>query len=68
MPDSLRKTPLTDWHAAHGGRMVEFGGWEMPVQYTGIVEEHTAVRSAAGLFDISHMGRLIFQGPVRASF
>ncbi|HTN03211.1 MAG TPA: glycine cleavage system aminomethyltransferase GcvT, partial [Planctomycetaceae bacterium] len=60
--------PLTDWHAAHGGRMVEFGGWEMPVQYTGIVEEHTAVRTAAGLFDISHMGRLIFQGPGAGEF
>jgi aminomethyltransferase len=43
--------------------MVEFGGWDMPVQYTGIVEEHTSVRTAAGLFDISHMGRLSFAGP-----
>lgn len=68
MPDPLRRTPLTDWHVAHGGRMVEFGGWQMPVQYTGIVEEHTAVRNAAGLFDISHMGRLIFQGPGSGQF
>jgi len=59
----LLRTPLYDWHVAHGGRMVEFGGWEMPVQYTGIVEEHHAVRKAAGLFDISHMGRLRFTGP-----
>jgi aminomethyltransferase len=59
---SLR-TPLYDWHVAHGARMVEFGGWDMPVQYTGIVEEHQAVRTAAGLFDISHMGRLSFAGP-----
>src|SRR5437762_2803089 len=59
---SLR-TPLYDWHTAHGGRMVEFGGWDMPVQYTTIIEEHTAVRAAAGLFDISHMGRLSFGGP-----
>ena len=58
----LRRTPLFDWHTAHGGRMVEFGGWEMPVQYRGIVDEHQAVRKAAGLFDISHMGRLSFQG------
>ena len=58
----LRRTPLFDWHTAHGGRMVEFGGWEMPVQYSGIVFEHQAVRKAAGLFDISHMGRLSFQG------
>jgi aminomethyltransferase len=57
------RTPLYDWHVAHGARMVEFGGWDMPVQYTGIVEEHQTVRSAAGLFDISHMGRLSFGGP-----
>jgi aminomethyltransferase len=57
------RTPLYDWHTNHGARMVEFGGWDMPVQYTGIVEEHTAVRAAAGLFDISHMGRLSFGGP-----
>lgn len=56
------RTSLFDWHVAHGGRMVEFGGWEMPVQYSGIVEEHHAVRKAAGLFDISHMGRLSFSG------
>ena len=56
------RTPLYDWHVAHGGRMVEFGGWDMPVQYTSIVEEHQAVRTAAGLFDISHMGRLSFGG------
>jgi aminomethyltransferase len=58
----LRRTPLFDWHTAHGGRMVEFGGWEMPVQYTGIVEEHHTVRKEVGLFDISHMGRLAFEG------
>ncbi|HZT83596.1 MAG TPA: glycine cleavage system aminomethyltransferase GcvT [Gemmataceae bacterium] len=57
------RTPLYDWHVSHGARMVEFGGWDMPVQYTGIVEEHQAVRTAAGLFDISHMGRLSFAGP-----
>jgi aminomethyltransferase len=59
---SLLRTPLFDWHTAHDGRMVEFGGWEMPVQYSGIVEEHQAVRKGAGLFDISHMGRLAFRG------
>src|SRR5713226_1980600 len=62
------RTPLYDWHVAHGGRMVEFGGWHMPVQYNTIVEEHTAVRTAAGLFDISHMGRLVFQGPDAEAF
>jgi aminomethyltransferase len=59
----LLKTPLHDWHRSHGGRMVEFGGWVMPVQYSTIVEEHRAVRERVGLFDISHMGRLTFDGP-----
>ena len=59
----LLQTPLHDWHRAHGGRLVEFGGWSMPVQYTTIVEEHQAVRKRVGLFDISHMGRLTFDGP-----
>lgn len=65
---NLLRTPLFDWHVAHGGRMVEFGGWDMPVQYTGIIEEHQAVRHAAGLFDISHMGRLRFTGPDACRF
>ncbi len=60
---SNRRTPLHDWHATHGARMVPFGGWDMPVQYTGIVAEHKAVRTAAGLFDVSHMARLSFGGP-----
>jgi aminomethyltransferase len=64
MPDeSLLQTPLAPWHQAHGGRLVEFGGWSMPVQYTAIVEEHQAVRRQVGIFDISHMGRLGFEGP-----
>jgi aminomethyltransferase len=61
--DAPLRTPLYDWHAAHHGRLVEFGGWAMPVQYTTIVEEHHAVRRRVGLFDISHMGRLLFDGP-----
>ena len=61
-PDSLLLTPLHQWHQSHGGRLVEFGGWSMPVQYTSIVEEHLAVRQRVGLFDISHMGRLTFDG------
>jgi aminomethyltransferase len=60
---SNRRTPLYDWHAAHGARMVPFGGWDMPVQYGGIVAEHRAVRGGAGLFDISHMARVNFTGP-----
>lgn len=61
MPMSMR-TPLYDRHVAHGARMVDFAGWDMPIQYTTIIEEHTTVRTAAGLFDISHMGRLSFAG------
>jgi aminomethyltransferase len=57
------RTPLYDWHVAHGARMVDFGGWDMPVQYTTIIDEHIAVRTGAGLFDVSHMGRLSFAGP-----
>ena len=60
----LRGTPLHDWHRANGGRMVEFAGWEMPVQYrSGIVAEHLATRRDAGLFDVSHMGRFRLRGP-----
>jgi aminomethyltransferase len=57
------RTALYDWHVAHGGRIVEFGGWDMAIQYTTIVEEHQAVRTSAGLFDVSHMGRISFSGP-----
>ncbi len=56
------QTSLFDWHKAHGGRIVEFGGWAMPVQYTTIVDEHNTVRNSVGLFDIGHMGRLSFSG------
>jgi aminomethyltransferase len=57
------RTALYQWHVDHKARMVPFGGWEMPVQYAGIGPEHKAVRSAAGLFDISHMARIDFSGP-----
>ena len=56
------RTALYDWHRAQGARLVEFAGWEMPIQYTSIAQEHQAVRHSAGLFDISHMGRLFFSG------
>jgi aminomethyltransferase len=59
----LLKTPLNDAHRSLGARMVEFGGWDMPVLYQGIVEEHQAVRTKAGLFDVSHMGELMVEGP-----
>jgi aminomethyltransferase len=61
-PVPLKRTPLRDVHAAAGAKMVPFGGWDMPVQYTGIIEEHRCVRSAVGLFDISHMGEFEVRG------
>ena len=68
MTTELLRTPLHDWHVAHGGRMVDFAGWSMPVQYTSITAEHQATRNAVGVFDISHMGRLQFFGPDAARF
>jgi len=59
----LRKTPLNDLEHELGGKMVDFGGWELPVQYGGILEEHRAVREHAGIFDVSHMGEITVQGP-----
>ncbi len=57
------RTPLYDAHLAAGARMVEFAGWDMPVQYKGVLEEHAAVREKAGMFDVSHMGELSLEGP-----
>jgi aminomethyltransferase len=68
MEHALKRTPLYDTHRQLGARLIEFGGWEMPVQYTGIVEEHHAVRNAAGIFDISHMGEFLVSGPPAAEF
>ena len=62
-PTELNKTPLSAWHRAHGARMVAFVGWDMPVEYSGISEEHNAVRTRAGLFDVTHMGQVEFAGP-----
>ena len=64
----LKRTPLFAAHQKLGGRLIEFGGWEMPVQYSSIVDEHLAVRRAAGLFDISHMGEIRLAGPGAPSF
>jgi aminomethyltransferase len=64
----LRRTPLHPVHRAAGARLVEFAGWEMPVQYAGVIAEHQAVRSAAGLFDVSHMGQLEVRGAGAESF
>src|SRR3954466_11502062 len=62
MTTALARTPLHDLHVAHGGRMVDFAGWSMPVQYKSIADEHNATRNSVGVFDISHMGRLRFEG------
>src|SRR5687768_2724956 len=59
----LNRTPLHDTHVALGARMVPFAGWEMPVQYSGVIDEVRAVREQAGLFDVSHMGELHVSGP-----
>jgi len=61
--EQLAQLPLDGWHRSHGGRMVPFAGYDMPVQYEGIMAEHLWVRSHAGLFDVSHMGQLEFHGP-----
>ncbi|NLX96798.1 MAG: glycine cleavage system aminomethyltransferase GcvT [Rhodopirellula sp.] len=64
----IRHTPLYPWHVAHGARMVDFAGWKMPLQYTSILEEHRATRTRCAVTDISHMGRLRFEGPGAAEF
>jgi aminomethyltransferase len=63
MSQTLLQTPLHDRHVALGARMVPFAGWEMPVQYEGVIQEHRAVRTDAGVFDVSHMGELEVEGP-----
>jgi aminomethyltransferase len=60
---ALRKTALNATHRAHKAKMVDFGGWDMPVEYSGLVAEHMAVRTGVGLFDVSHMGDIQFRGP-----
>lgn len=69
MDENLKRTKLYDWHCSHGGRMVPFAGWEMPVQYpTGPLMEHETTRSIAGLFDIDHMGQVEVRGPEAEAF
>jgi aminomethyltransferase len=64
----MKRTPLYEAHQKLGAKLIEFGGWEMPVYYTSIMEEHQAVRTAAGLFDISHMGEIYARGPAALEF
>src|ERR671924_1538526 len=66
--ETLKRTPLYDRHVAAGARLVPFAGWEMPVQYTGIREEHVAVRRHVGVFDVSHMGEVETAGPDAEAF
>src|SRR5215216_3625082 len=68
MAQTLQRTPLHDRHVALGARMVPFAGWEMPVQYSGVIEEHRAVRTDAGVFDVSHMGEIEVEGPRALKF
>lgn len=63
----LKKTPLNEVHRALGARMVPFGGWDMPVQYSGVLDEHRTTRTKAGLFDVSHMGEIEVEGPDAAA-
>src|SRR3712207_6091744 len=65
-PDSARRSPLHDVHAAAGATFTEFAGWQMPLRYSGDLAEHAAVRTAAGLFDLSHMGEIVLVGPQAA--
>ena len=58
----MKKTPLNRIHKDMGAKMTDFGGWQMPVEYVGIIEEHKAVRNKCGLFDVSHMGEIIVSG------
>ena len=68
MTNELKRTPLFDEYAKYGGKTIDFGGWELPVQFTSIKEEHDAVRNRAGLFDVSHMGEILVTGPEALDF
>ena len=63
MENLLKKTCLHDLHVELGAKMSPFGGFDMPIQYSGIIDEHNAVRHAAGVFDVSHMGEIFISGP-----
>jgi len=65
---TLLRSPLHDRHVARGARFAEFGGWEMPLQYSGVVDEHTAVRERVGIFDVSHLGKATVTGPGARAF
>lgn len=64
----MQRTPLTEWHRTAGAKLVDFAGWEMPLSYSGVIDEHETVRRSAGLFDISHMGRIAVEGAGAEAF
>jgi aminomethyltransferase len=64
----IKKTVLNDWHKNNGAKLVDFAGWEMPILYTGLIEEHNTVRENVGLFDVSHMGVIFFKGEKALDF
>ena len=66
--DASKKTALYDKHVEYGGQIIDFSGWQLPVQYEGLVEEHEAVRNAAGVFDVSHMGEVSVKGEQSLEF
>jgi aminomethyltransferase len=65
---ALKKSPLHERHVALGAKFAEFGGWEMPLEYSGVVAEHTAVRTSVGVFDVSHLGKATVKGPGAAEY
>src|SRR4051812_4962486 len=67
-PSMLKRTPFYDFHVSAGARMVEFAGWEMPIVYRSIVDEHEQTRKSGSIFDVSHMGRVGFTGPDATRF
>ncbi|MDX6230922.1 MAG: aminomethyltransferase, partial [Frankiales bacterium] len=66
----LLRSPMYDWHVAHGAKMADFGGWEMPIEYPGggVLKEHAAVREHVGIFDVSHLGKGVVRGPGAAAY
>src|SRR5215813_3989325 len=64
----MKHTPLIEQHRAHGAKLVDFAGWQMPIQYASVIDEYQTVRSAAGLFDVSHMGRITVSGQKSLAF
>src|SRR5579864_2002504 len=67
-PQMLKRTPFYDFHLSMGAKLVDFAGWEMPIMYRGIVEEHEQTRRSGSIFDVSHMGRLQFSGADATAF